>query len=83
MPTKMSQRLMDRNNEIHWQVAVRGAIDLLKDSKEEWAGAGLTFGYDFLEEVSNRIYDIIEAGPHAEHDTDVSDDGENNVVMEV
>ena len=56
MPTKMSQRLMDRNNEIHWQVAVRGAIDLLKDSHEDWT-------FDYLEEVSNRIYGIIMSGP--------------------
>jgi len=82
--TPQNKPARTKDQDIHWQVAIKAAVDLLKDNKEEWTGAGLTFGYDFLEEVSNRIYDIIEAGPHAEVDTDVSDDDDGaDVVMEV
>jgi hypothetical protein len=79
--TPQNKPARTKDQDIHWQVAIKGAIDLLKDNKEDWT-------YDYLlgsiEEISNRIYDIIEAGPHAEIDTDVSnDDSEDNVVMEV
>tara|TARA_R110002020_G_scaffold195_8_gene938 strand:+ start:2127 stop:2705 length:579 start_codon:yes stop_codon:yes gene_type:complete len=83
--TPQNKPARTKDQDIHWQVAIKGAIDILKDdavNKEDWT-------YDYLlesiEKISNRIYSLIEDGPRPvyEEEPDVVEEPEEDEVEEV
>ena len=87
--TTQNKPARTKDQDIHWQVAIKGAIDILRISQstghEGEFFSGLDEGtYEYVEKAANKLYDMIEAGPHAEIHTGVSnDDSEDNAVWEV
>jgi hypothetical protein len=66
-----------KQRDIHWQVAIYNAVDLLKGSQVKTEDFSEDWTYDFIREVSNRIYNIIENGPRPieeEHEPDPVED---------
>ena len=91
IPTPTRQELFEeaKKKDIHWQVAVKAAIDLLNKSDEiitpedGW--------YDDVEGIADRIYSLIEDGPRPVYEEepetdpveDLGDDDDPQAVMEV
>ena len=84
-PAPTRQELFEeaKKKDIHWQVAVKAAIDLLNKSDEiitpedGW--------YDDVEGIADRIYSLIEDGPRPvyEEEPDVVEEPEEDEVEEV
>jgi transposase len=86
-----------KDRDIHWQVAIKAAIDILRISQtkamasEDFSGLD-DWTYEFLGKAANKIYTLIEDGPRpivveAEHEPDpvydLGDDDDSQIVMEV
>ena len=83
-PSPTRQELFEeaKQKDIHWQVAVKAAVDLLNKSDEiitpedGW--------YDDVEVIANRIYELIESQPRSERkEPDVVEEPEEDEVEEV
>ena len=91
IPAPTRQELFEeaKKKDIHWQVAIKAAIDLLNKSDEiitpedGW--------YDDVEGIADRIYSLIEGGPRPVYEEepepdpveDLGDDDDPQAVMEV
>lgn len=82
VPTKQDLFEEAKKKDIHWQVAIKAAIDLLSKSDEiitpedGW--------YDDVEGIANRIYELIESQPRSERkEPDVVEEPEEDEVEEV
>ena len=77
-----------KDQDIHWQVAVKAAVDLKNIDNSDvtvWDDEGEENNwYEQVVRISTKLYNIIEAGPQAEIHTGVSnDDSEDKAVWEV
>ena len=85
------------SQDIHWQVAIKGAIDILRISQtkaiasENFSGLD-DWTYEFLGKAANKIYTLIEDGPRpivVEDESeplpvfDLGDDDDPQALMEV
>ena len=91
--TPQNKPARTKDQDIHWQVAIKGAIDILRISQtkaEDFSGLD-DWTYEFLGKAANKIYTLIEDGPRPvyeeEHEPDpvedLGDDDDSQAVMEV
>ena len=91
--TTQNQPARTKDQDIPWQVAIKGAIVILRISQtkaEDFSGLD-DWTYEFLGKAANKIYTLIEDGPRPvyeeEHEPDpvedLGDDDDSQAVMEV